>query len=922
VTATREVAKMLMLKQPKWTSVFVIGLMLSMPTLFLVGTQNVSAGDFEVEKGAAVAYLSNKAYLTGSTCSYSRGDSDIFLARYCEWKPCELEWFVTWGYQQDARTSGRDEATSIFIDNSYIYITGYLTSGPPAFDKDVVILKYDLNGVMQPNFPVIFDNVGTDDVGNRIIVVNTYMYVVGTTVNALGDTDVMLLRYLTDGTKPQGWRTMIVDIGTSKNLGRSTDGANALSKCGLYFYIAGYSNVKHINNGNMDMMLMKVDAAIGTMMKDNTWPLFWDGSWGGFHGPKAVANSMASDGQNSLYITGTYKTFVNKDNAFILKYNLQGNIVWSSAYCPNGHDTYGEAITVDATRVYFTGTDYAPVFGGQGQGQGMGGKYDVFVEAREVNDGTYGQKGWTTTWDSGGDDFATGIVYTPADPPIIFVSGISPLNSVRGNRDALILKYDQTGGWPPFGLIPNLRASRTFGYSVTDDGKGVAQDMDFVYVVGATTSYGDGRNGAKVVDEDYYQEGEKFYFTGGTDTDVFILKYRKQGGDPVWYRTYDRNCADDCANAVVVSGDKLYVAGYSYSNNVFANGADGYMKTKQDGMMDILVMMIDKNTGTIIKTVTWDGPGDWGEESANALVVYDQAVYVTGSTYRAGWSDYWNDMTIVLKFNLNLDMQNFDPNNQNPAIPQPYFHSAYGRDNFGFAITVGSLNGVTRIFVAGEIWWEWPVTSEILMLGIDLTGNEVFAKTYFYNKEDPNTNPNVNDGARGIALRQWDNGRFDCLYVCGFTYATANGLVTPLLYRFDFDCVPVWVVADNLNDQNAAAGYSIVWTDNIYVVGIQDGTVNNWGCKAVVIRYFDELIVDKNTGKASNKGKLSAYSTWGDSTDGAVTMAASITADDSKMYVAGGRTTTAYHPYGSLDAELTSVQYNGGWVWGVARLWG
>jgi len=67
---------------------------------------------------------------------------------------------------------------------------------------------------------------------------------------------------------------------------------------------------------------------------------------------------------------------------------------------------------------------------------------------------------------------------------------------------------------------------------------------------------------------------------------------------------------------------------------------------------------------------------------------------------------------------------------------------------------------------------------------------------------------------------------------------------------------------------------------------------------------------------------FSSSSIWGDSTDGAIDGAASITADDNHMYIAGSRLTTFYHPDGSMDTELTRVNYNGGWVWGVARLWG
>jgi len=261
----------------------------------------------DVPRGIAVDAADN-VYITGSTDSFSNGQSQIFLLKYSPWDG--LQWAQTWGGKQN--DYGNAVAADLFGN---VYVVGTTTSYG-AGGSDLVLLKYDSSGnlLYQQTWGGNQNDFGTGvalDSGG-------YVYAVGYTYSlgpVPGTSAIMLLKYDQSGNLlfKQIWGGTLPDFATG--VAADLDG---------HVYVVGYTKSASIKVGVPSALLLKYDSA-GTLL--------FAKAWGGNRGD--LAYGVAVDTSENVYVTGyTYSFGPNTQGAnfFLLKYDYYGNLQFQNLY--------------------------------------------------------------------------------------------------------------------------------------------------------------------------------------------------------------------------------------------------------------------------------------------------------------------------------------------------------------------------------------------------------------------------------------------------------------------------------------------------------------------------------------------------------------------------------------------------------------
>ncbi len=202
---------------------------------------NRTWGGFSAEYGYGVTVDSlNNLYLVGYTGSFGVGSRDIVLVKYDE--NGDQQWNRTWG------GTGWDVGRAVTVDSlGNVYLTGYTESFGEGL-YDIVLVKYNENGVQQWNHTW----GGTDwDLGYGVVVdSSSNVYLTGyTDFFGAGLRDIVLVKYDTNGV--QQWnRTW---GGTSNEIGYQIMG-DSLSNV----YLVG--KTESFGAGYYDMVLIKYDS--------------------------------------------------------------------------------------------------------------------------------------------------------------------------------------------------------------------------------------------------------------------------------------------------------------------------------------------------------------------------------------------------------------------------------------------------------------------------------------------------------------------------------------------------------------------------------------------------------------------------------------------------------------------------------------
>jgi len=329
------------------------------------------------------------------------------------------------------------------------------------------------------------------------------------------------------------------------------------------FVYVGGRTFKSFLLTSADMFVLKFHASNGSLV----WSRTWDGGVG-----YDEVDGLVVDG-DSVYVAGWVTGASTDLDIAVLKYDVNGTLVYSHSWGTSDVDEANGQIGVDEKYIYVVGRYKAapPGFGG-----------DAVLVAFKKTDGSCA---WHTTWGGSGLDDAFGMAM---DEKSIFSVGIT--NSFGGDA-IFLLKYDKNGS-----LIWN----ETWGGKSSELARsvGVSVDGRYIYIAGNTMSYGQGdfdvvllgydqdgnlflsktwggraldqSHGMAVTDRSVYIAGETRSFGVGAE-DAFLLKVEVVGETPAHFRTSNlivRPSAVDVGAAVTISVDVANVGGKPGAYNV------------------------------------------------------------------------------------------------------------------------------------------------------------------------------------------------------------------------------------------------------------------------------------------------------------------------------------------------------------------
>jgi Bacterial Ig-like domain (group 3)/SdrD B-like domain/Beta-propeller repeat len=288
-------------------------------------------------------------------------------------------------------------------------------------------------------------------------------------------------------------------------------------------------------------------------------------------------------------------------DAFVRKYDLDGNELWTRQFGSTGFDQ-ASGIAVGATGVYVAG-----LTSGTLPGQTSAGNFDAFVRKYDAA----GNELWTRQFGTADVDGASGISVDASGVYVVgsvggehFVGslpvggGFLPGQTSAGAGDAFVRKYDPAG---------NEIWTRQFGSADADGATAVSVGASGVYVVGSV-------GGSRLVG------GGGGSLPGQTSAgyqDAFVREY-DAAGNQLWTRQFGSTGLDN-ANGVAVDAGGVYVAGGLFGTlpgQVNAGSGDAFLR-KLDA------------SGAELWTHQF---GTDGDDAALAIATDASGVYVGGAT--------------------------------------------------------------------------------------------------------------------------------------------------------------------------------------------------------------------------------------------------------------------------------------------------
>lgn len=293
-----------------------------------------------------------------------------------------------------------------------------------------------------------------------------------------------------------------------------------------------------------------------------------------FSGSDSIFNIATSvDINNNLYVTGAISTLTTGEDFVTLKYDKDGNLLWTKTYNGPGNSfDRSVAIAVDSLcNSYVTG-----------QSAGIGFNIDYAT----IKYDSMGNEQWVRRFDGpvNGSDQPTDLVID--NNGNVFVTGSSD-GGFPTALDFATIKYDNNGNqlWVQR-FSGNATNSFDFSNAITTDGGGN------VYVTGSAQM-------------------------SGTGSDVITLKYDGNGVQQ-WVRYFDAQGLPDGGNDVIADGaGNVYVTGFISTNTTESE----YITIKYD------------INGSLQWSTTFNGPGN-GQDIAR-VVTLDSGnnVLITGTSF-------------------------------------------------------------------------------------------------------------------------------------------------------------------------------------------------------------------------------------------------------------------------------------------------
>ncbi len=361
------------------------------------------------EYGQKVAMdAAGNVYVTGN-CTDPYSSSDYATIKY------DAAGNQVWFAQYNGPGNSTDNGYAVTVDGSgNVYVTGL--SGGPNNSPDYATIKYDAAGNQLwvarydgPNNGLDWANsIAVDALGN--------VYVTGYSVGNMTSTDYATAKYDgTDGTEL--W------VARYNGPGNGPDQASALAlDAAGNVYVTGYSNGG--SSGN-DYLTVKYNPQGDTV---------WTRRYKGPAGKADQASAIAVDATGNVCVTGYSAGSTTGNDYLTVKYNPQGDTVWTRRYnWPGSGADQAVAIALDAAgNVCVTGYS---------AGTGTGNDYAT------VKYNTDGIQQWVAryTGPGNGQDAANGIGVDAAGN--VYVTGNSLVASPGpwNNADCVTIMYGPDG---------------------------------------------------------------------------------------------------------------------------------------------------------------------------------------------------------------------------------------------------------------------------------------------------------------------------------------------------------------------------------------------------------------------------------------------------------------------------------------------
>ena len=523
---------------------------------------------------AQAADADGNTYVAGSTSGVlpgqsSAGGTDAFVRKYNS--SGDEVWTRQFG------TIGADQAFAISVDASGVYVAGAAGRPLPGQTStggtDAFVRKYDHDG--QQMWTRQFGSSASDQ-ALGISVGPSGVYVAGRTDGALpgqasaGGTDAFVRSYDSSGILI--WTHQFGTDGFDQAFGVVVDGAG-------YAYVAGQTDGSlpgQANQGGFDAFVRQFDAS-GTAV--------WTRQFGTPALDQALGISVDAGGVYAAGATGgaLAQPNVGLQDAFVRKYDLSGNQVWTRQFGTSLNDqAFG--ISLDASGAYVVGATSGPLV------LPHIGLQDAYVHKLDPLNGS---SMWLRQFGTSGTDVALGVSVNAGNVRVVgSTTGTLPGQTSAGATDAFVRSYDSAGveAW-----------TRQFGGvgPASDIVQAQAPDADGnVYVVGSVGGPLPGQ-------------------TSAGSTDAFVRKYDPAGNE-IWTRQFGSS-ASDVALGVAVDAAAVYVTGHT------------------DGALPFQTSIGGRDT--FVRKYDFSGAETWTRQfgtpsldQAFGISINSTGVYVAGST--------------------------------------------------------------------------------------------------------------------------------------------------------------------------------------------------------------------------------------------------------------------------------------------------
>ncbi|MFN7913171.1 MAG: SBBP repeat-containing protein, partial [Bacteroidota bacterium] len=472
--------------------------------------------------------------------------------------------------------------------------------------------------------------------------------------------------------------------------------------------------------------------------------LVWSTYYGGSNGFGDASTGLASDLAGNIFATGftsatnfpvlnagTYfQASAGSLDAFILKFNNNGVLLWGTYYGGSSYDQGMDIACDNNGNVFvigYTESTNFPVFNPAGgayfQGANAGGA-DGFI----LKFNNSGLRLWATyyggsisaffggpytcpislTCDNSGNVFVTGET-TVTNLPVFNPGGGAYFQGLfgGGNTDAFILKFSNSGvrlwatyyGGSGFGI-----AGSDGGYSIDCDNSGN------VFVGGSTRS-----TSFPVLNAGTFFQGTIV----GWGENAIILKFNNSGVRQ--WATYYGGFGAQCTGIACDNSGNVFAVGFISGTgfSFFNPGGGAYFQGTLGGLQDVFIVKFD-NTGNCLWSTYYGGSGQ------------DFSSFSTGGSHSIAFDACQNVYIVITTGSTNMPTQSYQ--------------AGCGGFNFNTLIAGASRNVFLLKFTnTGQLLWATYIgphaTSNFSNSLVCDINNNIFLSGYVFNNGYPTANP-------------------------------------------------------------------------------------------------------------------------------------------------------------------------------------